>query len=94
MTFDEHAQQYADRLNEAQDPKAEATTIANEISSLRYKGSGKPLSDADKEKITQLIGTKRPTTQQQEGEIGIIKEADNKRYLDVARALRDLLGKR
>jgi len=87
-TFKEHAIAYAERLRGAEDPAAEAERIAAEIQDLKYAKSRKPLSLEDREKIVNYVTEALADVRRGPG---MIKEADNRRYLEMVQALMTLV---
>lgn len=90
-TLDELAEEYANRLKSAEDPGAEVQRIARSISGLKYT-TGEELPNAVRQQIVEKIRDRltRPRT---EGGY-MIKEADNKAYLQMLNLLQQLVNKK
>jgi len=83
------ARDYARRLRTASDQKAEVQAIAAEIDSLTYTDTGGPITFIDKQRIVE--GMNEEFSISTKGATGILKEADNKKYLDLVKELQKLL---
>lgn len=95
----ELAQRYVARLREAVGEsadvqQAEVEAIAKEIKSLTWTETRKPLTDEERLDIVEAMGAEvdRAGSRRSGEVVGILKEADNKRYLALVKALRGLLG--
>ncbi len=92
-SFREIADGYLQRLVDARDEQAEISAIAADIHALTYQESGRSISAGDKLVIVEImegrLSAPKPTPI---GRVGILKEADNKRYLVLVSSLRNLLG--
>ena len=86
----ELAEKYAQRLRQASDPKTEAIGVASTILEVTYTDSGEPLSLEDREGLVRQIGTELTEVQPASGG-RMLKEADNRRYLEVVQALMALV---
>jgi predicted nucleic acid-binding protein len=90
-SFQDLAEEYAARLRGAFDEQAEINEIATEIGGLIYTSTKNGISKADKLRIVELI-EEEFSISNQTGRVGILKEADNRKYLDLVKDLKDLLG--
>lgn len=90
-TFREVADDYVQRLIDAADAREEVRSIAAEIKNLSYE-SGKSLSAEDRIAIVEIMASEFSPEKRRIGRVGILKEADNKHYLQLVQALRVLLG--
>jgi hypothetical protein len=89
----ELAGKYATRLRVASNKAAEVREIAREIDKLTYSESNKSISKADRLEIVAFIEIDLALqSQETDGTYGILKEADNKKYLELVKALKELLG--
>ena len=89
------AQEFVQRLREAVDKgdeNDEVQAIAAEISGLRYTPTDQPVTDEHKRYIVELMQAEFPVSKVAVGYVGIKKEADNKHYLELVRALQLLIG--
>lgn len=88
----EFARQFVERLQNAPDEARAIRSIAEDLSSLVYSSTKEPVSLEYKLQIVNLMADAfpRPTTPST-NYIGILKEADNKRYLQLVQSLRTLL---
>lgn len=93
-SFDELADEYARDLRDATDRASEVRRVARSINGLTYISSGQPLTNEAKLRIADLIKEKlleSTTTTDDQGRVWILKEADNKKYLELVGALKKLL---
>ena len=94
FSFDELATQYVHSLAETADKDLAIRKIAREINGLAYADTGKHLSVESKLQLVALFQKKLldpDTRTDSQGRHWILKEADNKRYLELVGALKDLL---
>ena len=87
-SIEQLAEQYEQRIRESSAPAAEVQRIATEIEDLTYERTGAPISNADKDHLLEAMAGRR-----QGNAVGILKEADNKHYLNLVGKLRNLLGR-
>jgi hypothetical protein len=91
-TLEQVAESYANRLRGATDKDAEVEEIARNINGLVDEGQ-RPITATVKELIVQsLQGHLIDTRTDAQGRARLLKEGDNKRYLELVRALKALLG--
>lgn len=91
--FLEIANGYALRLRTASDKTAEVEKIAGEINDLVYTSTNEPLSAAAKTRLVEMVQGELfdPQWRDPQGRTWILKESDNKRYLELVKALNNLL---
>ncbi len=91
---EELAQEYAKQIHDSVNPASEVHKVAEKINSLVFTRTQAPLSKSEKDEIADLIGTiltGRKSVVDNAGRTWILKEADNKKYLELVGALKDLL---
>jgi len=94
MTADELADQYVRDLRSADDKDAEIRRISHSIKSLIYDKDDSPISVEDERRIVDGIRNRLLTENKRvrgEGFTWLLKEADNKRYLELVTMLQALL---
>jgi hypothetical protein len=89
-SFQELAVEYANRLRSMTD-RSELRQLATELNSLTYAKDSAQLSTGDKQKIVNLIITEL-SPPRSAGHGPVLKEADNKRYLELVKLLKELTG--
>lgn len=86
------AERYLLRLRDASDPSVEIENIAFEIKKLTYE-NGNTISKETRLSIADLMEWSLPPSKVTSGgSVGILKESDNKKYLDLVKSLKGLLG--
>lgn len=92
-TLEELAKEYADTLRSSEDAAAEVKRIAREIDGLYYPSSGQRLPGHQKLRLVDMIRDQllAEKTAADSGLVWILKEADNKKYLELVAALKKLL---
>jgi len=87
--YEKHADKYAARLRDANDPETALARVVEAINALEYPGTDRRLSHARKQEIVDLIAERLDGEGGDAGH-GIAREGDNRRYLDMVRMLRAL----
>jgi hypothetical protein len=91
-TPQEFARQFIERLKRASDGEKELRAIVKEMDSLVYSATKAPVSREYKLRIVDLMNEALPRPLGTPKTVaGFIKEADNKRYLQLVQSLRSLL---
>jgi hypothetical protein len=94
-TLAELAESYAARIRVASNKQSAIEGIAREIHSITYAGTDERLDQAAKIRlvsdVSSAISKQIQAARRATGDVEIIKEAENKRYLELAQALMELV---